>query len=62
MVLIDIQPDREINWSGKNRRLSSIFDSCRRNEVSNFRLKKFAKVEPFCDLYGADVDADVDVD
>ena len=42
--------------SGKNRRLSSIFDSCWRNEVSNFRLRKFAEVEPFCDLYGADVD------
>ena len=41
---------------GKNRRLSSIFDSCWRNEVSNFRLRKFGEVEPFCDLYGADVD------
>ena len=40
-------------WSGKNRRLPSIFDSCWRNEVSNFRLRKF---EPFCELYGADVD------
>ena len=27
--------------SGKNRRLSSIFDSCWRNEVSNFYLRKF---------------------
>ena len=23
---------------------------------SNFRLRKFGEVEPFCDLYGADVD------
>ena len=35
--------------SGKNRRLSSIFDSCWRNEVSNFRLGQFEKVEPFCE-------------
>ena len=42
--------------SGKNRRLSSIFDSCWRNEVSNFRLGQFEEVVPFCDLYGADVD------
>ena len=42
--------------SGKNRRLSSIFDSCWRNEVSNFRLRQFAEVVPFCDLYEADVD------
>ena len=42
--------------SGKNRRLSSIFDSCWRNEVSNFRLRKFGEVEPFCDLYVADFD------
>ena len=42
--------------SGKNQRLSSIFDSCWRNEVFNFCLGKFAKVEPFCDLYVADVD------
>ena len=44
------------NLSGKNRRLSSIFDSCWRNEVSNFHLRKFAEVEPFCDLYVADFD------
>ena len=31
------------------RRLSSIFDSCWRNEVSNFRLRKFAEVGPFCE-------------
>ena len=42
--------------SGKNRRLSSIFDLCWRNEVSNFRWRKFEEVEPFCDLYEADVD------
>ena len=42
--------------SGKNRRLSSIFDSCWRNEVSNFRLGKFEQVEPFCEPNGADVD------
>ena len=42
--------------SGKNRRLSSIFDSCWRNEVSNFRLRKFEKVGPFCEHYVADVD------
>ncbi len=42
--------------SGKNRRLSSIFDSCWRNEVSNFRLRKFEKVEPFCEPNEADVD------
>ena len=33
---------------GKNRRLSSIFDSCWRNEGSNFCLGQFGKVEPFC--------------
>ena len=43
-------------WSGKNRRLSSIFDSFWRNEVSNFLLRKIGKVKPFCDLYVADVD------
>ena len=42
--------------SGKNRRLSSIFDSCWRNEVSNFRLGKFEKVEPFCEPNEPDVD------
>ena len=42
--------------SGKNRRLSSIFDSCWRNEVSNFRLRKFAKVGPFCEPNEPDVD------
>ena len=42
--------------SGKNRRLSSIFESCWRNEVSNFRLRKFEKVGPFCEPNGADVD------
>ena len=41
--------------SGKNRRLSSIFDSCCK-KVSNFCLRKFAEVVPFCDLYGPDVD------
>ena len=40
----------------KNRRPSSIFDACWRNEVSNFRLGKFEQVEPFCDLYEPDVD------
>ena len=29
----------------------SIFDSGWRNEVSNFRLRKFAQVGTFCDLY-----------
>ena len=37
-----------------------IFPKCRPyhllNEVSNFRLGKFAKVEPFCELYVADFD------
>ena len=42
--------------SGKNRRLSSIFDSCWRNEVSNFCLRKFAKVGPFCEPNEPDVD------
>ena len=42
--------------SGKNRRLSSIFDSCWRNKVSNFRLRMFEKVGPFCEHYGPDVD------
>ncbi len=42
--------------SGKNRRLSSIFDSCWRDEVSNFRLRQFAKVGPFCEPNGPDVD------
>ena len=42
--------------SGKNRRLSSIFDSCWRNEVSNFCLRQFAKVEPFCGPLGWCVD------
>ena len=41
---------------GKNQRLSSIFDSCWRNEVSNFCLSKFAEVVPFCEFYVADVD------
>ena len=38
-----------MSLSGKNRRLSSIFDSCWRNEVSNYRLRKFGKVGPFCE-------------
>ena len=42
--------------SGKNRRLSSIFDLCWRNEVSNFRLRKFEEVEPFCGPLGWRVD------
>ena len=42
--------------SGKNRRLSSIFDSCWRNEVSKFRLRQFEEVVPFCEHYGPDVD------
>ena len=42
--------------SGKNRRLSLILDSCWRNEVSNFRLRKFRKVEPFCEPLGWHVD------
>ena len=48
--------DITLHGRGKNRRLFSIFDSCWRNEVSNFRLRKFEKVVPFCDLYGPDVD------
>ena len=32
-----------------------MFDSCWRNEVSNFRLRKFAKVEPFWGQNGTDV-------
>ena len=40
----------------KNRRLSSIFDSCWRNEVSNFRLGQFEEVVPFCEPNVADVD------
>ena len=47
--------------SGKNRRLSSIFDSCWRNEVSNFCLRKFAKVGPFCELYETDVDINTEI-
>ena len=50
----------QLYLSGKNRRLSSIFDSCWRNEVSNFRLRKFEEVEPFCDLYEADVDTNTE--
>ena len=42
--------------SGKNRRLSSIFDSCWRNEVSNFRIRKFAQVGPVCEPNRPDVD------
>ena len=42
--------------SGKNRRLSSIFESCWRNEVSNFCLPKFEQVVPFCEPNEADVD------
>ena len=41
---------------GKNRRLSSTFDSCWRNEVSSFHLRKYAQVGPFCELYKPDVD------
>ena len=33
-----------------------IFDSCWRNEVSNFHLRKFERVGPFCELNEADVD------
>jgi len=47
---------KELGWSGKNRRRSSIFDSCWRNEVSNFCLRKFGEVVPFCEHYEADVD------
>ena len=43
------------NWE-KNQRLSSIFDSCWRNEASNFHLRKFGKVEPFCEPNEPDVD------
>ena len=43
-------------WSGKNRRLSSIFDSCWKNEVSNFCLGQFGKVELFCEPNEPDVD------
>ena len=32
-----------------------IFDSCWKNEVSNFCLRQFEKVVPFYKLYGADV-------
>ena len=39
-----------------SERVSSIFDPCWRNEVSNFRLRKFAQVVPFCEPNGADVD------
>ena len=42
--------------SGKNRRLSSIFYLCWRNELSNFCLRQFAKVVPFCEPNEADVD------
>ena len=45
-----------IHNSVKNRRLSSIFDSCWRNEESNFRLRQFGKVVPFCELLGWRVD------
>ena len=41
---------------GKNRRLSSIFDSCWRNEVSKFCLGQFEEVGPFCEPNEADVD------
>ena len=43
------------SWE-KNWWLFSIFDLCWRNEVSNLRSRQFAKVEPFCELYKADVD------
>ena len=39
--------------SGKNRRLSSIFDSCWKN---NFCLGTFGEVVPFCEPNGPDVD------
>jgi hypothetical protein len=42
--------------SGENRGLSSIFDSCWRDEVSNFRLRQFEEVVPFCEPNGPDVD------
>ena len=32
--------------------VDSIFDSCWRKEVSNFRLRKFAEVVPFCEPLG----------
>ena len=41
-----------IYLTGKNQRLSSNFDSCCRNEVSNFHLRKFV---PFWGQKGADV-------
>ena len=56
MCYVCMQLDAEVikyfSLSGKNRRLSSIFDSCWRNEV---RLGQFGEVEPLCDLYEADV-------
>ena len=36
--------------------LRFLTQSCWKNKVSNFRLGQFGKVEPFCDLYRADVD------
>ena len=55
-VLYEGASSGQWSLSGKNRRLSSIFDSCWRNEVSNFRLRQFAKVGPFCEHYEPDVD------
>ena len=54
--------DRSINGPTSRRtdivktRVSSIFDSCWRKEVSNFCLRQFEQVEPFCEHYGPDVD------
>ena len=47
---------RACGLSGQNRRLPSIFDSCRRNEVSNFRLGQCEQVGPFCEPNEAGVD------
>ena len=44
--------------SVKNRRLSSIFDSCWRNEVSNYCLRKFEEVVLFWGQNGVDVDTE----
>ena len=42
--------------SQQGGRLSLIFDSCWRNEVSNFCLRKFVNVQPFGESNVADVD------
>ena len=42
-------------WNNREK-IEDYLQFLTRNEVSNFRLRKFGEVEPFCDLYEADVD------